>query len=240
MSGAPQLSAMAAARAGAGYVRLSVPGAPVNHQLLPMEAVQIPLGADLAIAADELARVQSVVIGPGLGRGAFVTSAVQRFVAHTDTALVVDGDALVALGTAVCDIVRHRRAPTILTPHDGEFRALTGHAPDVDRVAAVRALAAASGAIVLLKGPTMLIADPAGNVLVAIAGDARLATAGTGDVLSGIIGALLAQGTDPLRAAGIGAHVLGAAGAACAAHGTVASDVAGALPAVLSRLRAGS
>ena len=89
----------------------------------------------------------------------------------------------------------------MLTPHDGEFGLLAGRRPDADRFAAARRLAADLRSIVLLKGPATIVADPHGDVLVVANGDQRLATAGTGDVLSGILGALLATGMDPLRAA---------------------------------------
>ena len=102
---------------------------------------------------DEVARVQSMIIGPGLGRSPLLADAVCRSVASLDVALVVDGDALVALGDRAGDIVRSRRRPTVLTPHDGEYRALMGHAPGADRIEAARALAGRTGAVVLLKGP---------------------------------------------------------------------------------------
>ena len=236
MTGAPQLAAMGAARAGAGYVRVSVPGDQLTAGLSPIEAVQVAMGPDLDIDADEVARVQSMIIGPGLGRSASLTEAVRRSVATLDVALVVDGDALVALGEQVGDIVRRRRRPTVLTPHDGEYRALMGHAPGADRIEAARALARSTGAVVLLKGPTTVVADEGGIALVVLGGDARLATAGTGDVLSGIVGALLALGVDPLTATGSAAYLHGAAAMTCAPFGMVASDVARALPEALSRL----
>ena len=236
MTGAPQLAAMGAARSGAGYVRISVPGDEHTPGLLPIEAVQIALSADLAFDPTEVARVQSMIIGPGLGRSVALTAAVRHAVATLDVALVIDGDALVALGEHVGDVVRERRHATVLTPHDGEYRALMGHAPGADRVEAARALARTTGAVALLKGPTTVVADPDGEVLVVLGGDARLATAGTGDVLSGIVGALLAQGVEPRAAAAVGAYVHGVAAMTCPPFGMVAGDVARALPQVLSRL----
>ena len=102
----------------------------------------------------------------------------------------------------------------MLTPHDGEFERLAGARPGPDRIAAARALAADTGAVVLLKGSPTVVADPRGEVRVVAAGDARLATAGTGDVLSGVIGALLAQGLPALEAAAAGAWLHGRAGVA--------------------------
>jgi NAD(P)H-hydrate epimerase len=124
----------------------------------------------------------------------------------------------------------------VLTPHEGEFARLAGHPPDADRLASVRSLAASTGAVVLLKGSTTVVADPSGEVRVCTAGDARLATAGTGDVLSGIIGALLAQGVPALEAAAAGAWLHGRAGAHGPAHGLVAGDLLDHLPDALSEV----
>jgi NAD(P)H-hydrate repair Nnr-like enzyme with NAD(P)H-hydrate dehydratase domain len=123
---------------------------------------------------------------------------------------------------------------TVLTPHDGEFMRLSGHAPGDDRIAAARALAASSGAIVLLKGPTTVVAHPDGRVMLTTSGDERLATAGTGDVLAGIIGALVAQGLDPFPAAAAGAALHGAAAALGWRRGLVAGDLPELLPAALA------
>ena len=119
-----------------------------------------------------------------------------RAVATEAVPLVVDGDALSALGERAADILRARSAAAVLTPHDGEYERLTGRRPGPDRFDAARSLAAASRSVVLLKGPTTVVADPEGRVGVCTTGDARLATAGTGDVLTGIVGALLARGVD--------------------------------------------
>ena len=132
-----------------------------------------------------------------------------------------------------------RDAATVLTPHDGEFVRLAGHEPGPDRIAAARSLASASGAVVLLKGPTTVVAHPDGRVRLSISGDARLATAGTGDVLSGIIGALLAQGVDALDAAAAGAWLHGRAAQGGPPRGLVASDVIDGLPAALTALEDG-
>jgi NAD(P)H-hydrate epimerase len=236
MTGAPQLAAMGAARAGAGYVRLSVPGTDGASGLQPIEAVQIPVGADLVFDPAEVARVQSMVIGPGLGRSESIARATCRCIESVDTALVIDGDALVALGEKAADVLRPRTRPTVLTPHDGEFRALMGHEPGADRIEAARALARQTDAVALLKGPTTVVAAPDGGAFVVLGGDARLATAGTGDVLSGIIGALLAQGATALAAAVAGAYLHGAAAMACSPVGMVAGDLTHALPRVMARL----
>jgi NAD(P)H-hydrate epimerase len=124
----------------------------------------------------------------------------------------------------------------VLTPHDGEYGLLAGRKPGPDRLAAARELAAATGAVVLLKGPATIVAEPAGAVLISTAGDERLATAGTGDVLSGIVGALLAQEVPAFRAAAAAAWLHGRAARRGPARGLVASDLPGLLPGVLESL----
>ncbi len=124
----------------------------------------------------------------------------------------------------------------MLTPHDGEYGLLVGHRPDADRLAAVRQVAADMRAVVLLKGPVTVVGEPGGAVLVVASGDARLATAGTGDVLSGVVGALLATGMDPFRAAAAGAWIHAEAGLRGPAVGLVAGDLVDGLPDVLADL----
>ncbi len=236
MGGAAALCSGAAARTGAGYVRVSTPGGAASG--LPIEAVQTDLSEDAwgsEVIAD-LARFDALVIGNGLGLADATKEQIRQVIAAaTGRGLptVVDADGLTALGT---DAARFVSDTTVLTPHDGEFARLAGHAPGSDRIAAARALAEESGAIVLLKGRTTVVAAPDGEVLVSIAGDQRLATAGTGDVLAGLIGALLACGLDPLRAAAGGAFLHGRAGALGWRRGLVAGDVIAHLPAVLDDL----
>jgi NAD(P)H-hydrate epimerase len=153
--------------------------------------------------------------------------------------MVIDGDGLFALGWSsegASTLLRRRTVPTVLTPHDGEYAVLTGSQPGADRMVAARRLAADSACTVLLKGAATIIADPNGQALVVTAGDARLATAGTGDVLSGIIGALLAGGMKPLHAAAAAAWVHGQAGRRGHRQGLVASDLPDLIPAVLEEL----
>ena len=121
----------------------------------------------------------------------------------------------------------------MLTPHEGEFSRLSGSATPDDRIGATRELARRTGATVLLKGSTTVVAEPGGEVLLSDAGDARLASAGTGDVLAGVLGAFLAQGLDGLRAAGAAAFVHGRAGHLGWRRGLVAGDLLNLLPAVL-------
>lgn len=239
MTGAAHLAAAAAQRAGAGMVRVATPG--VDHDPgLPTEAVGIPVpsaGWDGTVLT-EAERAGAVVIGPGLGRGAPAEAAVHHVAAAAAVPIVVDGDGLSALGRHVGEVVARRSAATVLTPHDGEYARLAGHPPGDDRLAAARDLAATSGAIVLLKGPTTVVAHPDGRVRVSTSGDARLATAGTGDVLTGIVGALLCQGVDAFDAAAAGAWLHGRAAATGPARGLVASDVVAGLPVALAALDA--
>jgi NAD(P)H-hydrate epimerase len=151
---------------------------------------------------------------------------------------VVDADGLVALGDtrAAAAIIGARDSATVLTPHDGEFARLAGERPSADRIGAVRELAQATGATVLLKGPTTVVGAPDGRVLLESEGDSRLATAGTGDVLAGVVAAFLALGLEAPEAAAGAAFVHAAAGHLGWRRGLVAGDLLGLLPAVLDRL----
>lgn len=243
MTGASRLAASSALRSGAGYLRTSTPGAGTDVDA-PVEAVVAPVGEDWADEVlDQLDRFRAVGVGPGLGTDEAVAEGVRRLVAGSEVAVVVDGDGIRALGAAAATVVRARKpgAPeVVLTPHDGEFAALDGAAPEADRFAAARGLARATGAVVLLKGPTTLVAAPDGSVLVVDAGDERLATAGSGDVLTGLILGLLAQGLPPARAAAAGAFLHGRAGDLAWRRGLVAGDLVAHLPAAFAEATGGS
>ncbi len=236
MTGAAALSARAAYRAGAGMVRLGVPGGDPTH-LPATEAVGVALpGTDWVTAALSAAdRCRAVVVGPGLGRADGTGDQVRRLIAGSPVPVVVDADGLHALGR-VDGGTLDAGAPVVLTPHDGEYARLLGATPGPDRVAAARRLAAATGAVALLKGPTTAVADPSGRVLLACAGTPALASAGTGDVLSGVIGAFLARGVPPLEAAALGAHVHGRAGALGHPAGLLAGDLPDLVARVLDAL----
>ncbi len=230
MTGAATLACRAAQRAGAGYVRLSTPGGQTGEGA-PLEAVGVPLPArgwaEVVLAG--LDRFRCVVVGPGLGRDDLAAAEVRHLARSCPLPLVVDGDGLSALAGAELSL-----APTtVLTPHDGEYARLAGHPPGPDRLEAARSLAAARGATVLLKGSTTVVAGPGGAVLLTTSGGPRLATAGTGDVLSGVVAAFLAAGLDPVAAAAAAAHVHGRAGSLGWPRGLVAGDLVDLLPAVL-------
>ncbi len=236
MTGAAHLAARGAQRSGAGYVRLGIPGLPFDEEA-PTEIVGFPLPADgwAPAVLGDLGRFRSAVVGPGLGRAEHTIAAVCDVVGGAEIPLVLDGDGLYAVSRDL-DVVRTRTHPTVLTPHDGEYELLAGHPPADDRFDAARSLAAETGAVVLLKGATTVVADGDGRVLVTNQGDARLATAGTGDVLAGAIGAFLARGMPPARAAAAGAFVHGRAGTLGWPDGLVAGDLPDLIPAVLNQL----
>jgi len=160
-------------------------------------------------------RVQAWVVGPGLGTDDTGAAALW-FALETDLPVIVDADGLTMLA-AHPELVVNRAAPTVLTPHAGEFARLAGNPPGDDRVGACRTLADRFGATVLLKGNVTVIADPGGPVYLNPAGQSWAATAGSGDVLSGMIGALLASGLPAGEAAAAAAFVHARAAALSAA-----------------------
>ena len=238
MTGAADMSARAAMRSGAGLVRLGIPGHPPGPRFpeiigkpLPVEGWDVDVGRDLD-------RMKAVVLGPGLGRSDETVAAVRRLLAAARVPLVLDADALFALGSLddPAHFLRKRPGPTVLTPHDGEFSRLAGCPPGPRRISAARHMAFTTGATVLLKGSTTIVAEPGGDVLLTTAGDARLATAGTGDVLAGVIGALLAQGLEPPKAAAGAAFVHGTAASLGWRRGLLAGDLLDLLPAVFNSI----
>ncbi len=238
MTGAAHLTAAAAFRAGSGYVTLSSPGAG-DDPAAPTEVVgRVLPGADWADAVlADADRFGALAVGPGLGTAPATLAQVRALAGSWPGPVVVDGDGLTALGDRVAAVTSSRAVPAVLTPHDGEFARLSGGSPDGDRIAAVRSLAAATGAVVLLKGPATVVADPGGAVLVSTSGDARLATAGTGDVLTGVVAAFLAGGLPPFQAAAAAAFLHGRAGAVGWRHGLVASDLLDRLPIAIDLLQ---
>ncbi|MET8011089.1 NAD(P)H-hydrate dehydratase [Streptomyces sp. NPDC005271] len=223
--GAAVLAVSGALRGGAGAVRYVGPAADTVIARFPETLVHTgPPG--------KAGRVQAWVVGPGLGDGAAARHSVEDVLA-SDVPVLVDADGLHLLPAGG---LGGRAAPTVLTPHAGEAAALLGTSREeveTGRLAAVRALAERYGATALLKGSTTLIADGQGPVRVNPTGTGWLATAGSGDVLSGLTGSLLAAGLPARDAASVGAYLHGlAARRATGPHGApiVADDVATALP----------
>ncbi|WP_225232898.1 NAD(P)H-hydrate dehydratase [Klenkia terrae] len=183
-------------------------------------------------------RVQAWVVGPGAGTDDDAQAALAEVLA-TDLPVLVDADALTLLARSP-ELVRGRSAATVLTPHDREFTRF-GWDLGADRIGATRAAAADLGVTVLLKGDATVVADADGTTFVNGTGTPWLATAGTGDVLSGVVGALLATGLPAVEAAAAGAHLHGRAGQLAAAAGPlIASDVVAHLPAAVHLLRTGA
>ncbi len=226
-TGAVRLAAEAAFRADAGYVTVAVPeqSLPVVEQQL-LEAVKRPLSE----LDDAFERAGAVAVGPGLGRGDEQTAVVRRVLA-TELPVVVDADALFELEPF------ERDAPTVLTPHSGELGRLLGEQSsevDAHRLDAAQRAADRFGAVCLLKGADTIVAAPGEGPLVCDLGPPTLATAGSGDVLTGIIGALLAKGMDARLAAAAGAAAQQLAASLTGyRRGMVASDVIAALPQAL-------
>lgn len=248
--GAAILAARGAARAGAGYVTLATPASVVaiaQSHLISVPVIGLPQGRGHALSsvaldkALQLAReYDAVVLGPGLtlADGAVVT--VRGLVAKLGRPLVIDADGLNALVDAQ-ELIGQRSAPTVLTPHPGELaRLLSSTAEKVqsDRIAASAALASDNTAVVL-KGAGTVISGARRHV-VNVSGSPALATAGSGDVLAGIIGAYLAQGLSPLEAGALGAYVHGRTGEAAAMSLTplcvTAEDLPDFLPLAVSEL----
>jgi NAD(P)H-hydrate epimerase len=249
LTGAPCMSALAAMRSGAGYVTVGAP-APLelafSVRLLEAMFVGLP-EADGALSPEALpaalkavGRADAVVLGPGLGRSEGAQALARELVQRIDVPLVIDADGLNALAGQL-EALRHRRWPTVLTPHAGELgRLLEVDSAEVERARLRHACEAAarSKALVVLKGDDTLVAAPSGRVAISPGGAPALATAGTGDVLSGVTGAMLAKGLSHAHAAcaAVFAHVRAGqlAAARHGADGVIASDVIAALPAALS------
>lgn len=245
LTGAPCMASEAAQRAGAGYVTALVPRSLnlVFEQRL-LEAMSVPLadddGALTKDALDEILRrcerAGALVLGPGLGRAKRTQKLARRAAAAVEIPLLLDADGLFAFSGRLSSLA-DRAAATVLTPHAGELgRLLDRDSSEIEmhRLAAVREAAATAGAVVLLKGDDTIVAEPRGRAAVSRGGAAALATAGTGDVLSGVIGAYLSKGMDPFAAACAGVFVHARAGRIAAAEigleGVIASDVIGLLP----------
>jgi len=233
-TGAAVLATGAAVRAGAGMVRFAGAehAAEQVRSRWPEAVVSALRGAEVVRAG----RVQAWVVGPGLGTDDEAAATVQALLGQ-DVPVLLDADALTVCAEHQDWLVR-REAPTLLTPHDREF-ARFGEAVRPDRVGSVRALADRLGVTVLLKGDATVVAEPRGRVRVNTTGSAVLATAGSGDVLSGATGALLAQGLGPLDAASVAAYLHGLAGTLSAAGAsTSASALAQAWPDAVRAVRA--
>jgi NAD(P)H-hydrate epimerase len=242
-TGAALLAAEAAVRGGAGLTTLATDPACFDEvQGRVREVMTAPLAVDAAALAALVAGKRALVWGPGMPTaaeaGAFLRGALARLAAP----LVIDADGLNHLA-ADLGAARAATAPLVLTPHPGEAARLLGRTTadvQADRLASARALAAAAGAIVVLKGARTVVAAPDGLAAVNASGNPGLGTGGTGDVLAGLVGALLAQGLAPWDAARLGVYVHGLAGDLAAAEvggvGMAAGDLLPRIPRALDKL----
>ena len=204
MTGAAQLAASGALRAGAGMIVVSSPTTNLQPNDMPPEAVTRQLTNKNLVpeVLKDLERFAALLIGPGLGTDPDTIAAAAELIERSPIPTIVDADGLTAVAThPTC--LRNSSSTTVLTPHDGEFEKLTGSPPAADRCAAVRG--AAKNSAVLLKGPTTLVSDTNGDLIFVRNANQRLATAGTGDVLTGIIGAII-RNTPVHLAAAAAAH----------------------------------
>ena len=242
-TGAAALASMGALRSGAGLVFLGVPRSIYAIEAVKLtEAIVFPLPDEdgkLSVDAipeilDRLPKLDAVLVGPGLGQSPGVREVVKTVLERANCPVVLDADGI-NVATAHMDILRGRTAPTILTPHDGEFARLGGILSE-DRVTAAEQMALRLGCIMLLKGHRTVITDGS-TTYINHTGNPGMAVGGSGDVLAGIIVSLLGQGIEPLEAAACGAWLHGAAGDRCAAemgqYGMLPTDMLNVLPRLL-------
>ncbi len=250
-TGAAFLVGMAALRSGAGLVTIASTAAgqiALDAKAIELMTARYADGEDAAPAAaiaalqTLAARAQAVALGPGIPTGPGMRSVVHELAARLPAPMVIDADALNALGTEAPKLLKGAPAPRVLTPHPGEMARLLGISiGDVqsERLIHARALSAATGAIVVLKGARTIVAAPDGQAFINPTACSALATAGSGDVLTGVTGALLARRVDALAAAQVAVYVHGAAGESLAPQlgdGVVAGDLPPAIAGVMVRL----
>ncbi len=252
MGGAARLAGVAALRAGGGLTRVLRPaGSPAAAGLYPeLIELEVPgeAGEFCEASAERLkaeaSALGALVLGPGYGRG----GAAQHLAAHlmlTPRPLLLDADGLYALGADGLELLTEREQPTVLTPHEGEMARLLALSPEqvaADRLGCARLAAERGRCVVVLKGEGTVVADHLGAAFVVPTGNPGLATPGTGDVLSGVIGAQLAKGLGALDAACLGAYLHGlaadlAAERAVGTEGMLASDLLDFLPAAIEQLK---
>jgi hydroxyethylthiazole kinase-like uncharacterized protein yjeF len=246
-TGAAALVGRSALRAGAGLVTVASTRAgqtALDAKVLETMTASYAAGDD----ADEQSypaiarlaeRMKAAALGPGIPTGPGMAALVRRLVAELPLPLVIDADGLTLLGTDAATVARSAPAPRLFTPHPGEMARLTGTSTadvQADRLGHARRLAAASGAVVVLKGARTIIAEPDGSAHVNPAADPSLGTAGSGDVLTGVIAALCGQGLTAVDAARLGVHVHGLAAPDAAATLGTRHLIAGDLPEAIARV----
>ena len=240
-TGAPVFAANAAVRTGSGLVFLGVPrDIWAVTAVRCVEAMPHPLDTEPQQVLERIARCDAALIGPGLGRSKETDRLVRFLVERLELPLVLDADGLNALAGHT-QLLKGRTAPTVLTPHEGEFARLTGCAlPVKDREAAATDFAREYGCVLVLKGKNTVTAHPDGRVWINTTGNPGMAKGGSGDVLAGMILSLVGQGIESGQAAAMAVWLHGRAGDLCARelgeYAMTPSDMLGMLPRVLKEL----
>lgn len=254
--GAPYFSALACMKAGGGYVRLATPAsvAPViaaraaELVYLPQDetATHSLAASNKARLVEMAAKLDFVVMGPGTSLDAETQGLLRDLVVEIEQPLLIDGDGLTAVSQAP-ELLRQRTAPTVLTPHMGEFARLTGlqiDAIQADRIGVLRQACADLNAVIVMKGAHSLIGYPDGRVYINLSGNSGMATAGSGDVLTGTIAAMAGLGLDFDDTVRMGVFVHGVAGDLAAAakgkDGMTAQDILEVLPDAVRMCRTGA
>jgi len=251
-AGAPMLSALAALRSGAGLVTLAVPEEiyfVVASQMLEVMVHPLPateqgtLGPGSWSALQPLlAKADVIAVGPGLSQQPAAQRFVQKLIAGVDLPIVLDADGINAFAGRSRALLRKARGPVVITPHPGEMARLLGISVDAvqrNRLKTARETAKQLRVTVVLKGHRTVVASPAGETCTNTTGNPGMATAGVGDVLTGIIAALIGQGLSPFEAAKAGVHLHGLSGDLAARRvgqiSLIASDLLAALPVAFRR-----
>ncbi len=220
MAGAAVLSAKSALRSGAGIVRLAVPGEvyPICAVGVPEAVFSVVPSEDGKLSPDAYSALESyfskcgaVAFGPGLGISEGVLNTLAKLLRENTKPLIIDADGINVLSMHI-DLLKEKNCPVLLTPHEGEMARLTGKSSDYireNREKVALDFAKKYGVTLLLKGKDTLIVSEKGDALENPTGNAGLATAGSGDVLTGIISAFLSQGNSPFEAAAMGAYIHG-------------------------------
>jgi hydroxyethylthiazole kinase-like uncharacterized protein yjeF len=234
MTGAARMAARAAARVGAGLTTVAVPSIAFSIYATTLTSILVQpltMNGDLTRLLSD-SRYTAFLIGPGAGiSDATRESALEML--GTARPVLLDADAISVFASRAAELARAIRGPCVMTPHEGEFARVFDS--NGDKLSRARAASRRSGAIIVLKGADTVIAAPDGRAVINTNAPASLATAGSGDVLSGLILGLLAQGMEPFAAAAAGVWIHGAA-AACFGPGLIAEDLPDLVPAVLRDL----
>lgn len=239
-TGAPVYAAEAASRTGSGLVFVGVPEAvyPVVAARCATAMAQ-PLPEDRAALLERMERCDAAVLGPGLGRSPRAEELTLFLLEKLEKPLVLDADGINAAAAHI-HVLRDRRGPTVVTPHEGEFIRLGGDL-SLGREQAALAMARALGCVVVLKGPGTVVAAPDGRTRLNTTGNCGMAKGGSGDILAGMIASLIGQGAEPFDAAACAAWLHGRAGDLCSRdlteYAMTPPDMIGRLPAVFRELR---